>query len=230
MTYGYITCKWPALVVRGSTLTREQTNEVIVRMTASPWMLSGNDDEWRTQIHELFGVTADPWHDGPSFWHQNTRVEEEFHFVPTEYLTLSGRIYSAMIGGAYGWCDWDGRINSVYNIGKWPSIAELDEQWSAVARAFPFLSLTAQVLDDEASEIGDDTALAGEWTVSGGRAVFSHRPGERIDVDKSTHTTDRWDAWFANEHRERHVDFNRLQEAVAQVREGITTSGDARDD
>lgn len=221
MVYGYISDKWPALYVRGDTLTREQTNEVIVRMT-DPYRLMGNDKEWGRLTQEAFGITVEERY-GDGNWQEHQRqcdrASHELGIVHTEYLGLHGRVYSAMIGGSHGWCNWDGRVESAYNVGKWPSVEQLTEQWTDVARAFPFLRLTAQTFDCEIITMDGSEVPCAQWTIANGVATLDPEPGPSLTVrDDDLNTTEGWDAWFSSGMRERHVSLERLQEAIAQVR------------
>lgn len=221
MSYGHISSKWPALFVKGPKLTEAQANEVIVRLT-DPYWLIGNDREWGRLTHEAFGIACDDRYgldNYQAYDRECRRVYRELGTVHTEYLGLAGRVYSAMIGGSYGWCNWDGTIAGAYNVGKWPSVEELTAQWTDVARAFPFLTLTAQAFDCEVIEMDGREELVAEWTVAGGVAVLDDTPGPRLDVSGSDRD-DRslWEEWFTSGMRERHVSLDRLQEAIAQVR------------
>lgn len=66
---------------------------------------------------------------------------------------------SCWIGGTHGWCDWDGTIfaNS-FNVGKWPTVEEVEKDWQAIAAAFPFLDLRSQLLNRGSSEAVDEGA------------------------------------------------------------------------
>lgn len=233
MEYGYISSKWPALFVVGPRLTEAQANEVIVRMTV-PYMLIGNDEEWGRLVHETLGFTFTERYGLENYQRYDQecrRVERELGTVHTEYLDLTGRVYSAMIGGSHGWCDWDGTISSVYNVGKWPSVEELTEQWTDVARAFPFLSLTAQAFDLEVIEMQGGELPVAQWTIADGVATLDAEPSPMLDVSNGgMDTPEQWNAWFASGGRERHITLERLQEAVAQVRSTYVPEDESDDE
>lgn len=219
--YGYISGKWPALLVRGNTLTEEQANEVIVRMT-DPYWLIGNDEEWGRLTQEAFGLTFTERYDLENYKiydRECQRIYRELGTVQSEYLGLASRVYSAMIGGSYGWCDWSGAVESFYNVGKWPSVEELTRQWVDVARAFPFLTLRAQVFDCETVEMEGGEPPVAQWTVENGVATLDAEPGPMLETPANSRDEHvKWDAWLASECRERHVSLERLREAVNQVR------------
>lgn len=146
--------KWPALVVVGEKITKEQAYEVLVR--THQWYLGTNDREWERIVYNLLGVPMVTSKDGYKHVDHDalSRVREELQVLGLEYLNNS-RVASAWIGGPHGWCDWEGNIGSNnYNIGKWPSIEEVLEEWSSIAAAFPFLNLRSQLWSGETCEEG----------------------------------------------------------------------------
>ena len=117
-------------------------------------------------------------------------------------------------GGPKGWCDWEGNIACRnYNIGKWPTAEEVTEDWLAIAAAFPYLELRAQVITDEG-----EGEIAAEWAVREGDAALVEpigllEPPEDILADEGAFV-----AQFFSAGRERGVTLARLAEALAQVR------------
>jgi hypothetical protein len=162
--------KWPALLVVGERVTPDQAAEIIVR-TAN-WPLSTNDHDWAERVHLTVGAPPDPYGRSttlpPSdatpevrqaFWHAVHEANDAFDaaigVIPLEYLANS-RIASSWIGGPHGWCNWSGAIGcNNFNIGKWPSTTDVRDEWKAIAAAFPFLCLQAQLLDREQCEVED---------------------------------------------------------------------------
>lgn len=181
--------KWPRLLVQGENVTQEQAREILIRTTV-PAYLSGNDREWNAIVGEVTGFREEVWpeHGTPEAqdpqlrtawfkrqWEATDVRAQELGIISLNYL-YNMRIASTYIGGPYGWCDWDGSIGcSTYNVGKWPSHAEITDEWTRIAAAFPFLDLTAQLIPNE----GEDTEPAGQWRVKGGRAVMQ-APGELL--------------------------------------------------
>lgn len=231
MSYGHITSKWPALLVRGVTLTEEQANEVIVRST-SLYLLCGNDRAWGDQVHEAYGVAPRLARSAEynRYGREVDAVERRLGIVGTEYLGLEGRIYSAMIGGSYGWCNWNGEVRSAYNVGKWPSVEELTDQWTDVARAFPFLSLTAQAFDCETCELLDSTPPCAQWTIKDGEARLDETPGAVLDVGPVEMDVAKIiEPWWKSPTRERGVSIERLRAAIAQVQSTYVPEDDDGD-
>jgi hypothetical protein len=176
--------KWPALVVVGDPVSREQAMEILIRTDSL--RLSSNDREFDKQLNEhLYQIKIDtPGYDsaeiairkklglGDDKWvevfHYQEERRKELNWIPLEYLNNS-RIVSSWIGGPHGWCDWSGNIGTRnYNIGKWPSVETVFNEWKLIAEAFPFLNLRCQLMADEAEESEVDRPLI-EFAVKEGR-------------------------------------------------------------
>lgn len=219
--------KWPRLLVTGPPVTEEQADDILVR-TCVPAYLTGNDRDWAAQILAVLGFRDDtpPQHlyaEGKNDkrlawcrerWAHNDKRSEELGILGLEYLYTS-RIASAWIGGPHGWCDWDGTIGcSDYNIGKWPSVEDVTDEWKDIAEAFPYLRLTAQVVTHEGN--GE---VAAQWAVANG-TVTVQDPGPRIhpktDVNDEVITMI-MAIKFRQPGRERGVTIDRLAEAVYRI-------------
>jgi hypothetical protein len=108
--------------------------------------------------------------------------KQRFHVLELEYL--GNQLFaSCYIGGPHGWCDLKGNIfQSDKNVGKWPSVGEVLEDWAKIAERLPFLSLRAQLFNYEA---GEDTLedrpreAVVEYVVKDGGVTLRY-PGEEI--------------------------------------------------
>lgn len=217
--------KWPRLLVTGPPITPEQAGEILIR-TCVPACLGGNDRDWYTQVclalglrsesppHELYA--ADRGDERIAWFREarthNDRRSEELGILGLEYLRTS-RIASSWFGGPHGWCDWDGTIGcSTYNIGKWPTVEELTAEWTAIASAFPYLELTAQVVPEVEGEF---QAPAAQWIVAEGRAEQTEPRGTITEPTELTEgqIVDR----FLSPYAERGVSIERLVEAVRRL-------------
>lgn len=203
--------KWPRLIVvpeKAEPVTREQANEILIR-TANPihWV---NDRAWVRDVAAVLGVPIDEQYGGME-WKAYDRWFASAGGLHLHYLHNS-RIMSAWIGGPHGWLDWDGTIGcSTWNIGKWPSCEEVTEDWLAIAAAFPYLDLHAQLITDEGE--GD---VAAQWRVTAGQAalvepVERFQPREISEAGVLLRVLGRGG--------ERGVSLERLKEAVTQLRE-----------
>lgn len=179
--------KWPALAVVGKPVTQEQAMEILIR--TDDLYFSSNDSEFNNDLNEaLFDIRiSSSDHDSlrkaicrkldinpeGNVWNEIQEYKKSF-LEPIEHLDLeylrNQRIASCWIGGPHGWCDWDGNIGSRnYNIGKYPSVQEVYNDWKQIAEAFPFLELTCQLMGHEAGpEDGVDQPLV-EFRVKAGK-------------------------------------------------------------
>lgn len=178
-----ITTKWPRLLVTGQPVAYHQASEILIRTHTWSWGVLGNDHVWkafvRLEAHDVLGMPLQP----PSSATQQQRLDygrdyrewaERAGILDLHYLDNS-RISSSWIGGPHGWCDWFGRIGcNLYNIGKWPTCEDVTEDWETIAAAFPYLNLTAQVVDNFDGDDDDPPpAVAGTWRVQGGTVTFT---------------------------------------------------------
>lgn len=158
--------QWPAMVVVGENVTKDQAKEILIRTDSLSFF--SNDKEFEMDLNEaLFGVRA-PWNSLEKeiskmlgfdeinwlkvneYWETIYSKYKRIH--PISYLA-NNRIVSSWIGGPHGWCDWNGNIGtSNYNIGKYPSVEEVHNEWKMIAKAFPFLDLKCQLFSGETSE------------------------------------------------------------------------------
>lgn len=190
--------KWPLMIVRGKKVSLEQAAEIIIR--TDDWLPSSNDRGWVRIVEECLGISgildtdADdikPWGRHLDLWRCK---REEAGCLPVDYLRTT-RIASCYIGGPRGWCDWEGNIASRYCIGKWPSVALVANEWSLIAKAFPYLSLRCQLY--HADSIYQDTGVdyelmprvgitpVVEFVLSDGHVHTIPSPTDRIPLPES---------------------------------------------
>ncbi|WP_157253151.1 hypothetical protein [Nonomuraea typhae] len=211
--------KWPRLLVVGETVTREQANEILIRTDGlSPCI---NDRAWARTVKDLATEFGRPpaydysrMGEEPGSRREHYEADQAWRarmgLLDLHYLGNS-RIASSWLGGPHGWCDWTGTIScSNYNIGKWPSAEEVNEDWTTIAKAFPYLSLHAQLITDEG-----EGEVAATWAIKDGQAALVE-PVERIaevrdDVEPMVF------GLLYSAGRERGVSINRLREALTQV-------------
>lgn len=214
-----ITTKWPRLLVVGQPITEEQADEILIRTSNLDFF--SNDKAWeRIVADELVEVGAPREPADGALSEERIRWYREFDawkrsvgVLNLHYLGNS-RIASAWIGGPHGWCDWSGVIGcNTYNIGKWPSTEEVDEDWAAIAAAFPYLDLTAQLLEEEG-----EGALCGQWRVKDGQVAYNDTPERRIvGAAELSEATVLSVIFMSAALRERGVSVERLRRALARV-------------
>ncbi len=197
--------KWPRLIVAGDPVTREQANDILIR--TNDRYLFTNDSAWEQAVTDMYGIATGKY--GPDYQSAKT-VFDRLGVLNLHYLT-NARIMSSWIGGPHGWCDWDGRIGcNTHNIGKWPTVEEVQEDLDQIAAAWPFLRMQAQLVTDEG-----EGHLAAMWVVQSGTATFVE-PGEPMPTADLTETQI-LDRLLTGRLSERGVPLDRLREAVAQV-------------
>ena len=159
--------KWPRLYVAGGPVTEEQADLILVR-TNGLWLHS-NDEKWNGMVASTFGLPDSR----TATFEEEEAVARRLGMVDVHYLR-NDRISTCAASGPNGWCDWDGTIGcaegSVHS--KWPSVTDLFSEWNAIARAFPFLRLTAQITTDGWEDGGDGTTrrVLYQWEVAKGVA------------------------------------------------------------
>jgi hypothetical protein len=224
--------KWPALVVVGKPVTREQAMQILIR--TDDLYFSTNDRIWDKQLNEYFydltideaGYNSDTdairkklnlpkdggWNEIYEYQNSYTSAVKS---ISLSYLK-NQRIGSSWIGGPHGWCDWRGNIHSCnYNIGKWPTVPEIYNEWEKIAKAFPFLDLTCQLMGHEAGE--EDTAVNPviQFRIKGGKVKMSI-PKKPIAIP--AFGSDDMISRFSNPHAERGCTFDQFKEAVDYTR------------
>lgn len=186
--------KWPALVVVGKPVTKEQAAEILIRTDSMSF--SSNDREFDRQLNEIFygveikekgydskeraikqklGLDPDDKGSWNACWDYIDRIMSETGQIDLEYLN-NNQVVSSWIGGPHGWCDWQGKIGCWnYNIGKWPSVETVFREWQRIAKAFPFLDLTCQLMNHEVDceeYVNDIPGPVVEFRVKSGRVTM----------------------------------------------------------
>lgn len=207
--------KWPRLLVAGASVTEDQASEILVRTDS--WFLSSNSHDWERTVYAAAGIeiTEHGWPAEDSLREFCARMG----VLRLSYLTNS-QIVSAWVGGAHGWCHWDGRIGCAnYNLGKWPTTEEITDDWIAIAAAFPYLDLTAQLVTNEGAG-----RLVGEWRLQDGEVHYEPFPPEQIRPLDDSLLTSAGIARLMRVDLEPGVTLGRLEEALQLVR-GISSGG-----
>lgn len=147
--------KWPQMIVTGEPVTADQAKDIIFRTDSfltDPWEHAGGNDRHFTKLYrELSGLNTIEWED-------TTALRNKIGFIYTEYVTNDWGSCS-FIYGAHGWCHPDGKIFFQDNVGKWPSVEEILDDWTRVAEAFPYLDLTVTLMSGESCEFGESVPL-----------------------------------------------------------------------
>lgn len=205
--------KWPRLLVTGQPVTPTQANNIILR--THDWPLCANDRNWERQVYDAIHthgagpqLEGDMWNWGRHLHDQFRHWQRRIGVLDLHYLH-NNQIASSWIGGPHGWCDWNGNIGcTTWNIGKWPTVEAVTEDWQTIASAFPYLDFRAQLVPEE----GEAAAPAVEWKVAGGRVQVIDGPSELIvEPGEPSYFT------VLTPGGERGVDLDRLREALAEA-------------
>lgn len=171
--------KWPKIVVSGSSITKEQAAEIIIRTSNLEFYC--NDRNWTHELHDVMGTLKDTKSEYDMIdYNKLNDLKKELGVLSLQYLG-NDRIASCYIGGGKGWCSWDGTIGcDGFNIGKWPSVKEVLKEWQLIAKEWPFLDLRCQLWNGEHHnpEEREDYAPVIEFVVKNGIVTLSLPNGE----------------------------------------------------
>lgn len=175
--------KWPQMRIEGVSVSIDQAKEIIRRTDTffkSPeW--SGNDPSYCKRVMAKLGIPMGHRFGEPNI-HEWERLEQwlqEWEYVGTNYVKNTW-IASSFIYGPHGWCDPNGRISYIDNVGKWPSAEDIFEDWKQLAALFPFLHLICVLMDREECEDGG-IPLIGFYVREG--SVISFDPQVEISTE-----------------------------------------------
>lgn len=153
--------KWPQMVVRGTPVTVDQAKEIIRRTDSSFTLhMSGNDHKTVRLIATKLGLPSFMYYDPKASkeaemdWGAAVEFRKLWGTISTEYVH-NNWVSSAFVFGPHGWCHPDGTIRYDDNVGKWPGVDDIINDWDTLATEFPFLDLTATLMSGESCE--DDT-------------------------------------------------------------------------
>ena len=208
--------KWPAFIVVGKPVTKDQAAEIIVRTCGV--YIHTNDHNFERQAYDVLGVamTDDHGYKHADYASVN-RVHEALQVLELEYCK-NNRIASCWIGGPHGWVDWNGSVGcNSFNIGKWPSATTVFEEWKKIAKAFPYLDLTCQLWCKETGE--EDGKPVVEFRVKKGK-VTAHAPKSPINVPADM-SVDKLMSHLLASTGERGCTIEQLEKAVAITKAAI---------
>lgn len=156
--------KWPQMLVSGVQVTPEQAFDIILRtdrFLTDPDGYSNNREfsKWYKAESNLVALLKTrKYPEGHEYqttnWEKYHQLQESIKFVVTEYVHNDWAA-SCYIGGPHGWCSPAGVISYADNVGKWPNIREVYDDWVKIAEAFPFVDAHVTLMSGESCE--DDT-------------------------------------------------------------------------
>lgn len=193
--------RWVHMQVKGESLTRERTNEVMMRTNdwQSTWC---NDKEWEHVVASVLG-----WYDQHDtvcddedcfqWWawvRERRAIAEDYGrsigAVPLHCLENEAVMSCSFDPG--GWLSWDGTVRGDWTVGEYPTIKQLHADLEAIAGAFPFLRMEAQALSSGYPSEGvvePRGTVVAHWRIRDGRVERQERPGPRFFSDS---WADRW--------------------------------------
>lgn len=149
--------KWPQMLVTGVPVTKKQALEIIRRTdTFFTCGYDGNNNDWNKTVRVMVGLPKEEWwrvknEDAAKFDKKRRDWKKKWGCVYTDYVHNSW-VSCAFIFGAHGWCHPDGTIGFVDNVGKWPTVEEVYNDWCLLARTFKFLKVAVTLMDGEQGE------------------------------------------------------------------------------
>lgn len=171
--FNVILSKWPQMLVTGKSVSVEQAKDIILHTDyqligsiGSEWM--GNDHSFAKMFREITGFNTlvpienrfNPMHDTSDVWTRERRfdlrdavrdVESKLDFVTTQYVHNSW-VACSFINGPHGWCHPDGKIQYIDNVGKWPTVEDILDDWKKISTRWNFLDIWATLMSGEESE------------------------------------------------------------------------------
>jgi hypothetical protein len=151
--------KWPKHYVTGAPLSVEQSKEIIRRTDAFfLYNSGGNNHDYDNWVREQLGMQPDHLDRPVGFswaqqWEKELQWRQKWGCVETSFVE-NWWLSSSFVGGPHGWCHPDGAIGFIDNVGKWPGVKDIFDDWKTLAAAFPFLDIGATLFDREECEEG----------------------------------------------------------------------------
>jgi len=208
-----ITSKWPAVVISGKPVTRDQALDIIVRTdtftddVTSPY--HGNDRDWLHQVHTSLGLGRLAKAAALNTCTPEAEVARDYTYKLREdirrglgHLRLAAdglanaRVVSSYIWGRHGWCDFDGQISGVTNVGKWPDNQSVIDELLKITDAFPYLEFAATVFN-EVDDHDDPTLNPVEQVYGTPAFTFWRARGQspQVSAYNGAHDEARFELW-----------------------------------
>lgn len=183
--------KYPIVVAVGDPLTREQTNEVMLR--TNRWhILSCNDNPWNDMVACILGL--DDQLNANLREYANGSLDWDWCYAWDLIEAFGGSIgalklfaldnesiMTSCADGPCGWLDWSGQIRARYSEGsKWTTPEEVEADWRDIAETFPFLRLRAQLLSGGYCAALPEGTVGAEWIIANGTVTRVEHSGKPL--------------------------------------------------
>lgn len=158
--------KWPQMIVTGTPVTEDQAKEIIFRtdhfLCDFDSYAGGNNRQFTKLYQNAAGITYirdkfiaehpnNHFKSGLKLYDYNDLIQEKIGFIKTNYV-FNDWASSCFGWGPHGWVHPDGTIWYNDNVGKWPSVEDIYNDWVMLAEAFPFLDIIATLMSGESCE------------------------------------------------------------------------------
>lgn len=213
--------KWPAFIVTGKNITVDQAKEILIRTGGRTF--SSNDHNFDRELNLAFyGYYCDSY-DLIDILRRQSHIEDAYEFMETRakewgvlsdiYYLKNHQVVSAYVGGPHGWCHWDGSIGTTsYNIGKWPSVEDVYNEWVIIAKTFPYLELRCQLLSGETCE--ENVQPVVEYIVKNGKVKIK-KPTDFLARPTDDMIENMKGIFSNNPYRERGCTIDQFKDALA---------------
>jgi hypothetical protein len=190
----------------------------------------GNNHRFNEHYRESANLTAIQeevsTEDGRKFisvnWDRQYALRKELGFIETGYVSNDWGS-SSFIFGPHGWCHPDGTIKFIDNVGKWPSIREVYDDWVKIAEAWPFLDLHVTLMDGESGmnvEDDDRSSPVINFRVQNGKVDIC-APDVSVHGENSARNFTNFTFQFDNYFREQGVPLDWYNRAAGIIRVAI---------
>jgi hypothetical protein len=200
------------MIVTGRAVSPERALEVIRRTdNFFGWTPRGNNREFIKDVQRLTGVPdvlelakTIPLHEALE---RKQKWNEKWGLVETSFVR-NDWVSSNFIWGPHGWMHPDGTIEFHDNVGKWPSVEEIFDDWAKIAEAFPDLEIEATVMSEE--EVADvEKEPVASFLVGGGKVELVDPLVRDIHAERGR-SRDDWQKLLPRKGNVEEYVFNRL--------------------
>jgi len=157
--------KWPQMIVTGIPVTEDQAKDIIFKtddfLSDFDDYAGGNNRTFTKLYQDAAGISEIVKEYSKSFssslkryselCEYNDSIREKLGFIKTEYVH-NDWASSCFAFGPHGWMNPDGNILFNDNVGKWPSVEDIYNEWKMIAEAFTFLEIAVTLMSGERSE------------------------------------------------------------------------------
>jgi hypothetical protein len=145
--------KWPQMIVTGKSVTIEQAKEIIFLtdyfLTDCYQYSGGNNKKFNEEYRIKSGLEdIRKKYDSNTLWNIADKIRSELGCFELEYIK-NDYASSSFFNGPHGWCNPDGKIYFVDNVGPWPTIKKLFSEWELIATRFNFLDINISIMSNE---------------------------------------------------------------------------------